>query len=121
MDAAGSSSEDQRANALAAATSARCFRWSEVVASLVFSAATYEMLVLYSIVHWDIMFRWTSKVPQPPQAVFTVLGHLSMLRLVFAALALVWAVWSFQKAPRWATWVALGAAVVALFSNAIVM
>ena len=81
----------------------RC-RWSEVAASLAFSAATFEMFVLYGIVHWQIMFRWKP--------------HL--LRLIFAVLALVWAFWSFRGAPRWAAWIALGLALVALFTNAII-
>jgi hypothetical protein len=85
----------------------------------VFSAATFEMLVLYGIVHWGIMFRYTPDAPAPPRAVFTVLGHLSILRLVFSTLALVWAIWSFREAPRWAARAALGLAVAALFSNAI--
>ena len=88
---------------------------------MVLSAATFEMLVLYGIVHWDIMFRWRPEAPEPPKAVFTVLDHLGVLRLVFAVLAIVWAVWSFRRAPRWAAWVALGFAIVALCTNAIMM
>jgi hypothetical protein len=95
-------------------------RLSEVIASFVFSLATYEMLVLYGIVHWGIMFRDTPDAPKPPEAVFTVLGHLSMLRLVFSVLAVVWGIWSFRGAPRWAAWAALGIAGLALFSNLVV-
>jgi hypothetical protein len=120
MDIADSIRERQPENASAIATSGRCTRWSEVVASLVLSAATFEMLVLYGIVHWDIMFRWSSETPKPPDAVFTVLNHLGALRLVFAVLAFVWAIWSFHGAPRWAAWLALGFAVVALCANAII-
>ncbi len=121
MDALGTGVDQQPANSLATTTSAQCSRWSEVVASLVFSAMTFEMLVLYGIVHWDIMFRWRPEAAQPPNAVFMVLGHLSSLRLVFAVLALVWAVWSFRRAPRLATWVAVGLALAALCTNVIVM
>ena len=96
-------------------------RWSEVVASLAFSLATFEMLTLYGIVHWDIMFRWTVEAAEPRQAVLRVLGHLSMLRLIFAALALAWVIWSFRGAPRWAAWVALGLAIAAPATNTIVM
>jgi hypothetical protein len=101
------------------ASRGRRLRLSEVVASFIFSVATFEMLVVYGIVHWNIMFRYTPDMSEPPEAVFTVLGHLSMLRLVFSVLALVWAVWSFRGAPRWAAWTALGFAVVALLSNAV--
>ncbi|MDD4270068.1 MAG: hypothetical protein PHO07_16350 [Pirellulales bacterium] len=109
----------QPENPPALAGSGRRLRLSEVVASLVFSAATFEMLVLYGIVHWGIMLQNTPDAPAPPRAVFTVLGHLSILRLVFSTLALVWAIWSFREAPRWAARAALGLAVAALFSNAI--
>jgi hypothetical protein len=52
--------------------------------------------------------------------VFTVLHHLGLLRLIFAALPFLWAVWSFRHAPRWIAWVAIGLAILALFTNAIV-
>ena len=119
MSTSGAGTAHQHEWPSAIAGPGRCSRWSEVFASLVFSAATCEMHVLYGIVHWQIMFRLAFEAPNAPEAVFTVLGHISVLRLGFAVLALVWAVWSFRRAPRWAAWVALVTAIAALCSNAI--
>jgi hypothetical protein len=121
MDTAGTSSEQPVVSTLPDAAPVRRSGWSEVLASLVLSAATFEMLVLHGIVHWDIMFRWRPEAPEQRDAVFTVLDHLSVLRLVFAVLALVWAIWSFRRAPRWAAWVAVGVSVIALGTNAVLM
>ena len=74
------------------------------------------MFVLYGIVHWQIMF-WTGPgAERPPAAVFTVLGHLWWLRVVFAALAVIWAIWSFRGSPKWAATVALIVSLVALMT-----
>ena len=90
-------------------------------ASLLFSAATFEMLVLYGIVHWQIMFRKTLEAPRPPEAVFLVLGHLAWLRIIFALLAFVWAVWSFRTCPRWVSLMALALSLGALMTIGVVM
>ncbi len=79
------------------------------------------MLVLYGIVHWEIMFRKNPNAPQPPEAVFIVLGHLGYLRMIFALLALVWAVWSFRACPKWASLIALAVSLVALMTIGIIM
>jgi hypothetical protein len=121
MDMSNPHAAQEPENESAIVSPGRRPRWSVVVPSLVFSAATFEMLFLYGIVHWDIMFRWRLETPEPPKAVFTVMSHLIFLRLAFAALALIWAVRSFCGAPRWAAWIALGFAILALFTNIIVM
>ena len=122
MDVSNSNRAQRPENVSATSKPGRCPRLSEVIASLAFSVATFEMLVLYGIVHWDIMLRWRLETPELPKAaVFTVLDHLGLLRLVFATLALVWAVWSFRGAPRWTSWIALGFAILALFTNGIIM
>ncbi len=95
--------------------------WSTLIASLIFSAAAFEMLVLYGIVHWQIMFEPDPSAPDPPKAVFTVLAHLFRLRLGFAVLAVVWAFWSFDGCPRKAAIVALVVSLFALLSVGIVM
>jgi hypothetical protein len=96
-------------------------RWSLAVASILFSAAAFEMLVLYSIVHWEIMFRGSLDGKGPPDAVFTVLGHLWWLRAAFAGLAFVWAIWSLRGYPKWAAIAALVVSMAALSAMAIVM
>jgi len=95
--------------------------WSTLIASLVFSAATFEMLVLYGIVHWQVMFRSGERTERTPDAVFTVLEHLWWLRLVFAILAVVWGIWSFGRCARWATTIALSTSLLALMTTAIMM
>lgn len=95
--------------------------WSALIASLVFSAATFEMLVLYGIVHWQIMFQPDLSSPRPPEAVFTVLAHLARLRLVFAVLAVIWAIWSFRGCPRGAALFALAVSLFAILSVGIMM
>jgi hypothetical protein len=119
VDASDSPTAQQSENSRAITTIGHHSRWSEFVASLIFSVATFEMLRLYGIVHWQIMFRWKPETPPAPRAVFAVLGELGWLRLTFAVLALIWALWSFRAAPRWAAWVATGLALLALFSNLI--
>ena len=95
--------------------------WAAVLASLIFSVAAYEMFDLYALVHWRIMFRTSPEIPEPPFAVFTVLGRLAWLRFDFAVLALVWAVWSFRTGPRWASIVALAVSFLALGLTVIMM
>lgn len=79
------------------------------------------MLVLYGIVHWQIMFEPDPSAPNPPEAVFTVLAHLFQLRLGFAVLAVVWAFWSFSDCPRKAASVALVVSLFALLSVGVMM
>ena len=110
-----------RGNTASAGTRRGFKSWSLVFASLLFSAATYEMLVLYSIVHWEIMFRTNPNAPRPPEAVFVVLGHLAYLHMIFALLAFVWAVWSFRSCPKWASFIALAVSLAALMTIAIIM
>ena len=94
---------------------------SSACASLLFSVATYEMFVLYGIVHWQIMFRKTPDASRPPEAVFVVLGHLGWLRIIFAILAFVWAIWSLRSSPRWAAIIALALSLGALMTIGLVM
>jgi hypothetical protein len=93
-----------------------CRSWSCVCASLLFSAATFEMLVLSGIVHWQIMFRMAVATPRPPEGVCLVLEHLGWLRIIFAVLAFVWSLWSFRSSPRWAAIIALVISLVALMT-----
>jgi hypothetical protein len=95
--------------------------WSTLIASLIFSAAAFEMLVLYGVVHWQIMFEPDPSAPDPPKAVFTVLAHLFRLRLGFAVLAVVWAFWSFRGCPKGAAIAVLVVSLLALFTVLIVM
>jgi hypothetical protein len=111
---------DARDNA--AGRAGRPFKsWSLVLASLCFSAAAFEMLVLYGIVHWQIMFRTDPNAPRPPQAVYIVLDHLWGLRAVFALLALAWAIWSFRSCPKWASLVALAVSFAILLMSILVV
>ena len=101
--------------------SPRGFRsWSLVIASLLFSMATYEMLRLYGVVHWRIMFRPNPGASPPPEAVFDVLGELFWLRAIFAVLAFVWAVWSFRACPRWASSIALAFSLLSVMTIIVV-
>jgi glucan phosphoethanolaminetransferase (alkaline phosphatase superfamily) len=95
--------------------------WSLVCASLLFSATTFEMLMLYGIVHWQVMFQTDPQSPRPPEAVFTVLVHLWYLRIIFALLALVWAIWSFRSCPKWASLIAVVVSLAALTTAGIIM
>ena len=95
--------------------------WSALAVSILFSAVALEMLNLYAIVHWQIMFAQWPGVERPPQAVFTVLGHLWCLRIVFAALGVIWAILSFRGCPRWASIFALTFSIVTLATTMIVM
>jgi len=79
------------------------------------------MFVLYGIVHWQIMFRKTPDAPRPPEAVFTVLGHLGLLRITFAMLALTFAIWSLRVSPRWVAIIALAISLGALMTVGLVM
>lgn len=94
---------------------------SSACASLLFSVATYEMFVLYGIVHWQIMFRKTPDAPRPPEAVLVVLGHLGWLRIIFAILAFVWAIWALRSSPRWAASIALALSLGALMTIGLAM
>jgi hypothetical protein len=100
---------------------ARPFKsWSVVLTSFLFSAAAMEMSRLYGFVHWKIMFRWDSNAPQPPQTVFSLLGHLRNLSTLFAFFALLWAVWSFRSCPRWASCLALAISIIILLMSVLV-
>lgn len=81
--------------------------YAVVLASFLFSAATYAMFWLYSILHLDIMFRMTLDAQKRPDAVLTVLGILEQLRAVFALLAFAAAVWSFRTSSRWVSTIAI--------------
>jgi hypothetical protein len=116
MSVAPSANEDSNDAAPTEAT--RSFRsWSLVLASLLFSAATFEMGRLYSIIHWDIMWKLAmmKRIPaaenpdvsQLPEGIFAAFSHLAYLRAIFALLAFVWAIWSFRTCPRWASFIAL--------------
>jgi len=79
------------------------------------------MLVLYGIVHWQIMFRKTPDAPRSPEAVMVVLGHLGWLRIIFAMLAFVWAILALRSSPRWAAIIALALSLFALMTIGIAM
>jgi hypothetical protein len=100
---------------------ARPFKsWSLVLASFLFTAAAMEMSRLYVFVHWKILFRWDPNAPQPPQTVFSLLGHLRNLSTLFAFFALLWAVWSFRSCPRWASCLALAISIFVLLMSVLV-
>ena len=90
--------------------------WLIVVASIVFSIAAFEMFNLYGIVHWKIMFPQTRMGEHPSDAVFSVLDHLGLLRLIFTLLAIIWAIGSFRVCPRWASMIALLLSLAALMA-----
>jgi len=78
------------------------------------------MLVLSGIVHWQIVFRMAVATPRPPEAVCLVLEHLGWLRIIFAVLAFVWAIWAFRSSPRWAAIIALVISLVALMTIGVI-
>jgi len=90
--------------------------WSRILASLLFSLAAFEMLALYSLVHWRIMFDREAYPDGVSAAVCEVLSHLYALRIVFAVLAMVWAVWAYRARPHWEAAVVFALAVGALLS-----
>jgi hypothetical protein len=104
-----------------AAPGRRPIPWASIVASVVFSVATFEMLVLYGIVHWGIMFPLALESRTRPEAVFTVLSHLTWLRLLLSICAVIWAVWAVRASRRWLSWTALAFAILALMTNAVMM
>lgn len=53
--------------------------------------------------------------------VYPVLTELSILRVAFALLALIWAILSFKGCPRWGAMVALGFAICAVITIFIIM
>lgn len=90
--------------------------WSRILASLLFSLAAFEMLGLYGLVHWRIMFDREAYPEGVSDAVYEVLNHLYALRIVFAVLATVWAIWAYRGRPHWAAAVAFALAVGAMLS-----
>jgi hypothetical protein len=95
--------------------------WSTVIASLLFSAVSFEMVNLYGIVHWKLMFPDSVKGQRPPEAVFEVLNHLGVLQAAFAGLGIVFAIWSFRTIHRQAAVIALIVAIAAASSLLMVM
>jgi len=53
--------------------------------------------------------------------IYPVLKELGILRVAFAVLAMIWAIWSFKGRPRWAAIVALGFAICAMMTVFIIM
>ena len=53
--------------------------------------------------------------------VYPVLTELGLLRIAFAILALIWAVWSFKGRPRWGAMIALGFSICAVMTIFIIM
>ena len=94
--------------------------WAALIASLVFSAASFEMLYLYGTVHWQIMIPATMSGGHSPDAVFTVLSHLWCLQVAFAVLAVICAIWSFRGCPKWASVIALICAAAAVGTTLII-
>ena len=92
------------------------------MASIAFSLAAFEMMILYGIVHFEIMLD-KKAYPDPASlsAVFKVLDQLHLLRLIFPGLALVWALCAFRGRPRWPALVALCLALVALLQAFVMM
>ena len=96
--------------------------WPSILASIVFSCATYAMLGLYSTVHWQIMLnKGRPRNGDLLEHVYPVLTQLAWLRIIFAVLALTWAIWSFTGRPRSASIAALALAVFAAMTNLIIM
>lgn len=95
--------------------------WPTILASFIFSLSTYAMLCLYGLVHGKIMLD--GGMPRKPEIkeVYPLLTALGRLRIVFAILALIWAVWSLKGRPRWAGVVALAFAAFAVCTIFVMM
>ena len=104
--------------------------WTYAVPSIVCTISTFFMLSLYSQLHWNIMMKISinriMKEERPIDSelldnIYPVLTELGLLRVAFAVLALIWAIWSFKGRPRWAAMVALGFAICAMLTIFIIM
>lgn len=126
MDVAASSEE--RSTNIETAPSVSS--WTYAVPSLVCTIATFFMLSLYSQIHWNIMMKISINRLMKEERlidselldnIYPVLTELGILRVAFAVLALIWAIWSFKGRPRWAAMVALGFAIGAVLTIFVVM
>lgn len=96
--------------------------WSRILASIAFSFATFVMLHLYGLVHWKIMLdKGKPRDEQLLQPVLQLLGVLGWLRVIFAVLALIWALWSFKGRPRLGAMIAFALAIGAILASMIIM
>ena len=104
--------------------------WTYAVPSIVCTIAAFFMLSLYSQIHWNIMMKISvNKMMNEERPIdsellnniYPVLKELGILRVAFAVLAMIWAIWSFKGRPRWAAIVALGFAICAMMTVFIIM
>ena len=96
--------------------------WPSALASMAFSFAAFAMLRLYALVHWKIMMDEGWRRDEAlVKHVYQLLDELFWLRLFFAVLAAVWALWSFRGKPRLMAMVALAFSVGALVSLMVMM
>lgn len=104
--------------------------WTYAVPSIVCTISTFFMLSLYSQVHWGIMMKISiNKIMKEERpidselldSIYPVLTELGILRIAFAVLALVWAIWSFKGRPRLVALIALGFAICAVMTIFIIM
>jgi sterol desaturase/sphingolipid hydroxylase (fatty acid hydroxylase superfamily) len=121
------SSEEQSTNI---ETAPSVSAWTYAVPSIVCTIAAFFMLSLYSQIHWNIMMKISaSKIMKQERpidselldSIYLVLTELGILRVAFAVLALIWAIWSFKGRPRWAAMVALGFSICAVLTIFIIM
>ena len=120
-------SEDQSTNS---EPSAHVSAWTYAIPSIVCTFTTFFMLSLYSQIHWNIMMKISiNKIMNEERPIdsellnniYPVLTELAILRVAFAVLALIWAIWSFKGRPRWGAMVALGFAICAVMTIFIIM
>lgn len=125
-DVAANSEEQSTNRETATSVSA----WTYAVPSIVCTIATFFMLSLYSQIHWNIMMKisinriMNEEGPIDSELldnIYPVLSELGILRVAFAVLALIWAIWSFKGRPRWAAMAALGFSICAVLTIFIIM
>ena len=99
--------------------------WPYVLTSIFFAFICVYLLSIYSTVHWQICTRLASLYPderihETALVAESVLSHLLIYR-IFAILSCIWAVLSFRGKPKWAGYIALPFALLALACFIIVM
>ncbi len=110
-------------SALDAASSAAAPKppaWSAGAASITLSALSWFLFLLYSKMHWRVLFDHYKEMPEDlRRPALQVLNGLEIYRIV-ALIALVFAVWTFRGRPRWLAWVALPIALLTVMAALII-
>ncbi len=96
--------------------------WPATIISLTFTAWTTHLFLLYSRLHWRVLFspRTRDIDAQVRSELFGILSGLGWCR-VGSVLALVCAIWALQCRPRWPGYVALWFALIAVLEAIIIM